>query len=127
AGIRAITGDASLPATTLTPGFSVRPGESAAAAIARLLERVPDQVFGRGFDLRLVERDPDEGSPYVYGPGAGEHVVHRLEVRDALGAPAWARVLGLGAVGEAVGTFEGGHVAVVLDAAVTSPTIAAAR
>ncbi len=126
AGVRAVTGSASLSATTLTPGFTVRAGESALAALTRLLERVPDQVFGRGLDLRLVERDPDEAATYAYGTADPAHAVHALDFRDAEGAPGWARVLGAGAVGEAVGTSEGG-VAVVADATITTADLATAR
>lgn len=122
-GIRAATGSASLDAASLTPGSTVRAGESGAAALARLLQRVPDQVLGRGLDLHLVEREPDEVETYAYG---STHPVRSVELRDAEGATGWARVLGDGAVGEAVGGG-GGRVAVVVDASVTTADLAAGR
>lgn len=122
-GVRAVTGSASLDATTLTPGFVVRAGESALAATTRLLERVPDAIFGRGLDLRVVERDPDEAATYSYG---STHAVRSLELREGTRTPGWARVLGSSAVGEAI-SGSGGGVAVVVDAAVTSGEIASAR
>jgi len=126
AGIRAVTGGASLDASSLTPGFTVRAGESGAAALARLLDRVPDQVLGRGIDLHLVERDPDEAATYAYGT---THPIRSIELRSAEGAGGWARVLGEGAVGEAVGSGAGGGggVTVVVDPSVTSAALAAAR
>ncbi len=122
-GIRAITGSASLDATTLTPGFVVRAGESALAATARLLERVPDAAFGRGVDLRIVERDPDEAATYAYGV---THTLRALELSEGQRPPGWARVLGSGAVGEAV-SDSGGGIAIVVDATVTAEDVASAR
>jgi len=122
-GIRAVTGSGSFAASTLTPGFTVRAGESALAALMRLLVRLPDQAFGRGLDLRVVEHDPDEVATYAYGT---THPIHAIELRAAEGTPGWARVLGTGAVGEAVGPAEGG-VAVILDATITSASVATAR
>lgn len=122
-GIRAATGGGSLDASSLTPGFTVRAGESGAAALARLMERVPDQVFGRGLDLLLVERDPDEAATYAYGTA---HPIRSLELRAAEGTTGWARILGDDAVGEAVGGGDG-VVAVVVDASVTSAALATAR
>lgn len=126
AGIRASPGSASLDASSLTPGFAVRAGESGAAALARLFERVPDQVFGRGVDLVLVERDSDEAATYAYGTPPSMHPIRSIELRSSEGATGWVRVLGEGAVGEAVGG-EGGGVAVVVDASVTSAGLATAR
>lgn len=122
-GVRAVTGSASLDATTLTPGFVVRAGESALAATTRLLDRVPDAVFGRGLDLRIVERDPDEAATYAYG---STHALRSVELRQGPRTPGWTRVLGSSAVGETI-SGSGGGVAVVVDASVTSGDIANAR
>lgn len=126
AGVRLASAGASTDATTLTPGFVLRPGESGSAALARLLTRVPDQLYGRGLDLHLVERDAGEVAVYAYGTA---HPVHSVELTDADDGSRWARVLGAGAVGEAVDGTAGdeGGVAVVVDAAVTSAPVAAAR
>jgi len=123
AGVRAVAGSGSLAVTTLTPGFTVRAGESALAALTRLLERVPDQTCGRGLDLHVAERDPDEAPSYAYGEA---HAIRSVDLRDADGAPGSARVLGAGAVGEAVGASAGG-VAVIVDATITSAALATAR
>jgi len=128
-GMRLVLGSTSAAVTTLTPGFVVRTGESGAAALTRLLARVPDQLTGHGLTVILEERDPDEAATYAYGT---THPVHSLSLRDAEGAPAWARVLGSGAVGEAV-AGSGGHpvlgggIAVVVDPAITDAGIADAR
>ncbi|MCB9482650.1 MAG: hypothetical protein H6675_01460 [Dehalococcoidia bacterium] len=127
AGVRLAGAGASTAATTLTPGFAVRAGESGATALARLLARVPDQIFGRGIDLHLVERDPAEDPSYAYG---ATHPIRTIELTDSGRGPRWARVLGADAVGEAVasgGGDDGSRVAVVVDAAVTSAPVATAR
>ena len=122
-GVRAVTGSASLDTTTLTPGFVVRAGESALAATTRLLARVPDAAIGRGLDLRIVEHDADEAATYAFGTS---HALRALQLHEGQPAPGWARVLGSGAVGEAV-SDPGGGVALVVDAAITSGDIASAR
>ncbi|MGE3961135.1 MAG: hypothetical protein AB7F65_05580 [Dehalococcoidia bacterium] len=131
AGVRLAAGGASLGATTLTPGFTVRAGESGAAALARLVGRLPDQLLGRGVDLLLVERDPAEAPTHAYGT---THPLRALELSDVAGGATWARVLGGGAVGEAVSASAGslaevggGAIAVVVDPAATTAGLAAQR
>src|SRR5690606_28461098 len=91
-----------------------RAGESPLAALGRLLERVPDQIFGREYTLLITEFADDEDADYTYGV---DHPIAELSVHDRDEIPALVRVIGTGAAGEAVGpdtaTDPGGTLAVV--------------
>lgn len=123
AGLRAVTGAASTDAHTLTPGFGLRAGEAAGAALDRLLERVPDQLRARGVELHLLDHDPGEAAAYALGE---DHPLSALVLRAAEGVPRAMRVLGTGVAAEALHAA-GAGIAVVVDPAVTDAGVALAR
>jgi hypothetical protein len=99
AGFRVTVEDASDAATTLTPGFTVCPGEASAGALERLLDRLPDTVRARGTELVMHEADPDAEAAYTYGLA---HPVTAVRALDVAATPLAARVLGTDVAGEAV-------------------------
>jgi hypothetical protein len=112
-GLGMSAGSTSAAIGTLKPAFTVHAGESAAAAIRRLLSLVPDVGwYGGDAELRLVEPLDDDASTYALGV---DHAVTAARYVDLGPAVNRARVVGnavyaeafdfaeISAVGELVG------------------------
>jgi hypothetical protein len=67
AGLEFSASGASSASTSLYPAFTVHPGESALAAVRRLLEMLPDVVFLRGEFAFLTGPLASEATDYAYG------------------------------------------------------------
>ena len=118
AGVRVASDGVSAAATTLTPGFTLRPGESAATAIGRLLARTPDHLTGRGSEVVLREPDPEDAADSAYGLDHPVITMTTHEPTEGIGA---VRVHALDALGEAVaeGT-RNGRILTVVDEGLTT-------
>ncbi|MEK7848816.1 MAG: hypothetical protein AAB270_07815, partial [Chloroflexota bacterium] len=97
-GLELDTAGASSDATTLTPAFTVHPGESGASAVRRLLAKVPDALVFQGHQGSLVHPQASDATNYVYGT---DHPL--LQGRYSSRAQTFNRVqvFGSSAVGEA--------------------------
>ncbi len=98
AGLETDTSGASEYAATFAPAFTIHPGESGAAVVKRLLERLPDALVFRGHRGYLVHPQAEDAVDYSYGAG---HAI--LRGRYASGARDYNRVQAFGDahVGEA--------------------------
>jgi hypothetical protein len=92
-------GNSSVPYDTLTPAFTVHPGESGATAIARLEEKVSDVLFYDAGALFATEPRPTDTTQYAFGPEG--HMILEARYRDLGPAVNRARTLGDGVFGEA--------------------------
>jgi len=133
AGVRILTSVPSVAATTLTPAFTVRAGESAATALHRLFDRTEDVLLERGSAVIVAAAEPDEDPLVEFvagGADADAFTSTAMGVIDEMVGPSWARVLGEGVAAQAVdleGLARGGSVALAVDEAVTGAGIAADR
>ena len=103
AGLLIDVSRASQESASFMPAFAIHPGESGAAAVKRLLDRLPDVLVFRGQRGHLLHPQPSDAAGYSFGAG---HPV--LGGRYASGAQAYNRVQTFGAshVGEAIDWVE---------------------
>ena len=99
AGLGASLSGGSAEATALKPAFTVRAGERGSAAIARLVDALPDVLVVGGLTAVLTE--PQAGDPAVYSYGT-DHALLGLEIAEGATPAGWARVFGDGLFAEAV-------------------------
>lgn len=97
AGLEFSAAGAGPAAFDLYPAFTVHPGETAAAAVRRLLAMVPDTVFFRGEFAYLKEPSPGEAASYGYGTG---HPVLSARYAEAQAAANRVQVFGRGVFAE---------------------------
>ena len=93
------SGNTSAAYDTLTPAFTVHPGESGLTAVRRLAEKVPDAVFFDAGAMLATEPRPDDTSQYAFGPQT--HAIVEGRYRDLGPAANRARTVGDGVYGEA--------------------------
>lgn len=91
AGLEFSASGASSASTGLYPAFTVHPGESALAAVRRLLEMLPDAVFLRGELAFLTEPLANEAADYAFGTG---HRIHSGSYADEHSPTNRAQVFG---------------------------------
>jgi len=115
AGVVLAVSGASATALVHQPAFTLRAGESAATALARLIAKTPDALRARGWTLTLTEPEPGDAVTEGYGE------VHPLVAAGVVQEAAddgWVRVFGDGVLGQAIdadGVAGGGGLAVVVD------------
>ncbi len=99
-------------ALALEPGFTVRAGESGAAALRRLLAMVTDEARQDLTEIAVFTPLADDPADYEYGT---EHPVSALAIATERPRLGWTRVLGAGVVAEAVdvAALSGGASAIV--------------
>lgn len=132
ASVRVSADGASDAVTTLTPGFTLRPGEAAMTAIGRLIARTPDLLVGRGAEVIVFEPDPNGTPSCEYGDGSEDHHPRSVALHARREAAAAVRVIGLGAVGEAAGDVDDagasdGAILTVVDEGLTTAEQATGR
>lgn len=81
AGLEFVSAGASSDASSLAPAFTIHPGESALAAVRRLLAMVPDVTFVRGEFAFLKEPLASEASAFAYGT---THPIRSGRYRDVV-------------------------------------------
>ena len=81
------------------PAFTVRAGDSAAPAVRRLLDMVPDMLRMRGATPLLFEPLSADSTDYEYGTA---HAIYELRIEDGRASAGWARVFGNAVFAEAV-------------------------
>ncbi len=97
------------------PAFTVRAGDSAATAVRRLLDTVPDMIRMRGSSPLLFEPLPADATDYAFGT---THAIHEVRIEDARASTGWARVFGDAVFAEAVDVAalrDGAGTALVVD------------
>ena len=106
-GLVTSTGGAGSQANALRPAFTIHPGETAASAVRRLLDKAPVVLLFRGHDGLLRELRDTDAASYEYGAG---HPIMRGRYRS--GAKEYNRVQVFGEVhlGEAFDWEEVGEV-----------------
>ncbi|GMU41881.1 MAG: oxidoreductase [Chloroflexota bacterium] len=127
AGVSLTVAGASATAVAHAPAFTLRAGESAATALARLVARTPDLLTARGWAFTLREPDGDDEPVEAYGE---THAVSAASLVDGAPSEGWVRVLGDDVVGQAVdaaSVARGGGPAVVVDRTLYAEAQAAAR
>ncbi|MDO8615529.1 MAG: hypothetical protein Q7T33_07290 [Dehalococcoidia bacterium] len=97
AGLEFSATGAGSAATSLTPAFTVHPGETALAAVRRLLAMIPDVIFLRGEFAYLTEPLTAEATDYAYGT---DHRLLAGRYEDGLPGANRAQVFGRGVFGE---------------------------
>ncbi|MDP2328394.1 MAG: hypothetical protein Q8M79_09970 [Dehalococcoidia bacterium] len=115
AGVVLAVSGASGTALAHQPAFTLRAGESAATALARLLAKTPDALRARGWTLTLTEPEPDDAVTEAYGTA---HPLVAAGVVQVTADEGWVRVFGDGVLGQAIdadGIAAGGGLAVVVD------------
>ncbi len=99
AGLILGTDSASSAIGSLTPAFTVHPGESGATAVRRLLAKVPDRVRMRSGRGAAMDPEASDGADYDdYGVA---HALLSWAFRDAPSGVNRARVVGAGVFQEA--------------------------
>ena len=93
------TGNSSAAYDTLTPAFTVHPGESGLTAVQRILEKVTDVLLFDAGALLATEPRATDTSQYSFGPAA--HAIVEGRYRDLGPAINRARTIGAGVYGEA--------------------------
>lgn len=93
------TGNLSAAIDTLTPAFTVHPGESGLTAVRRIAAKVTDVLYFDAGALFATEPRPDDVSQYAFGPG--EHEIVEGQYHDLGPAINRARTVGSGVYGEA--------------------------
>ncbi|MEZ4553761.1 MAG: hypothetical protein R3B59_07615 [Dehalococcoidia bacterium] len=127
AGLRLSVSPGSNESTAHQPAFTVRAGESAATAVRRLLEVVPDVLRMRGSTPVLFEPLASESSGYACGT---THAVEALSAEEGRQAAGWARVFGAGVFAESVDVaalHAGAGAALVVDDALAAQARADVR
>ena len=107
--------------------FTVRAGERAATAIARLVRTLPEELYARGLFLMLDEPRTGDPTDYAYGDG---HAVLRLEASAGQPPAGWARVFGAGIFAQAVdeqALLAGAGIVIAVDDNLTAQARADAR
>ena len=94
-----VTGSTSVPYDTLTPAFTLHPGESGLTAVRRLIEKVTDVLFFDSGYLIVTEPQATDTSQYSFGPDT--HAIIEGRYRDLGPAINRARTVGAGVYGEA--------------------------
>ena len=116
------SGNSSAAYDTLTPAFTVHPGESGMTALRRLAEKVTDVLYFDAGAVFATEPRPTDASQYAFGPG--EHAIVEARYRDTGSAINRARTVGTGVYGEAFDFDEieafGESIATVVDGNITS-------
>lgn len=126
-GLRLSVGVGSGELSAVTPRLVLRPGERAAAAVGRVLERIPDLTVMRGFTAAVVGADPAAPADYHYGT---DHPLLAVEVEERSPGAGWARAFGDATFAEAVdlaALARGAPVAVAVDADLVAQPRAEAR
>jgi hypothetical protein len=111
------TGNSSAAYDTLTPAFTVHPGESGLTALRRLTEKVTDVLYFDAGAVFATEPRSTDASQYAFGPES--HAIVEARYRDNGPAFNRARTVGSGVYGEAfdfgeIETF-GESIATVVD------------
>jgi hypothetical protein len=91
AGLRLSSDDASSAIGSLTPSFTLHPGESGLTAVRRLLAMVPDELRMDQATARIIEPETGDATDYAYGAG---HAIVGGRYRDPGSAVNRARVVG---------------------------------
>ena len=99
AGLRLTLTPGSNESAAHRPAFTVRPGESAATAVRRLLASVPDVIRMRGTTPQLFEPKAADGVDYAFGAA---HPLYEARIEDGRTAVGWARVFGTTVFAEAI-------------------------
>jgi hypothetical protein len=93
-GLRVSTASASGLLTSLTPAFTVHPGEDAATAVDRLLRSLPDVLrFKSDASATVIHPQEGDDTDYAYGTA---HVVLGGSHQPALSGVNWVQVYGSG-------------------------------
>ncbi len=97
AGLEFSASAASSTSTSLSPAFTVHPGESGRAAVPRLLSMLDDVVYMRGEFAYLTEPVASAASVYTYGAG---HPLLDGRYADEIAPVNRVQVFGKGVFGE---------------------------
>ncbi len=107
AGLAVSLTGAGAEAKSLRPSITIHPGETAASAVRRLLEKAPVALRFRGQEGRLLELKSNEAVSYVYGGG---HAILRGRYRSGAKEYNRVQVFGNERLGEAFDWEEVGEV-----------------
>lgn len=106
-GLQASITGAGAEAAALSPSFTIHPGETAASAVRRLLEKAPVVLQFSGHVGRLRELTGSDASDYVYG---ADHPILRGRYRSGAREYNRVQVFGKAHLGEAFDWEEVGEV-----------------
>lgn len=107
AGLQATVGGAGAGAASLRPSFTIHPGETAAGAVRRLLDKAPVVMQFVGVEGRLRELGERDSTDYVFGT---DHPILRGRFRSGAREYNRVQVFGKAHLGEAFDWEEVGEV-----------------